>query len=151
LAYSSTNNTAKTLYRVALCTSNLGATQNNPGHPNLKHCYAKIIDDSGKLIDSLSFGLHGVGRESHPDNDSSSCKVMSQPLNHQQLQRFITAFNHQGQQPYRWGHNDCCSLLAHAISVGAQQSVPLDIALAQNRIKRSRDLSNPSSGYAQFQ
>lgn len=129
------------LYRVALCTTNLGANANHAGHPSLKHCFAKVIDANGQALTSLSFGLHGVASESYAEVNSANCQLMPQLLDQTQLQHFIDAFKQQGAQPYQWGHNDCCSLLSHAVKTGLGFAPPRHIALAENGIRRSRDLS----------
>ncbi|MFQ3220046.1 MAG: hypothetical protein ACI96W_002413 [Paraglaciecola sp.] len=132
-------------YKVMLCTSNLGASEKNSGHPRLKHCYAKIIDSMGKQVDSLSFGLQGVVSEPNVDTTSTQCETLSSSLTHAQVSNFISEYKRQGNLPYQWGKNDCCSVLAHAVKVGLDLHPAQNVATAQSGLRNSRDFSRNMS------
>ncbi|WP_394204166.1 hypothetical protein [Shewanella waksmanii] len=128
-------------YTLKLCTNNLWASANHSGHPRLKHCYAQILDQDGNLVQSLSYGLSGVGAEKQLYTASTQCQTLSSTLSSQQVTQFVESFAKQGEKAYQWGKQDCCSMVSHAVTQSLNQPVSMRVAIAQQRLQRSRDLS----------
>lgn len=123
------------IFTLWACTVNLGASPRRPGHPQLKHCFAKITDINGQAVTTYAYGRSGLAHEPYPDLAS----VRSEPiatLNAEELSKFSAAFRECGEKPYQWGRNDCCSCLQYALEQGTRTEAP---GLVR---KAARDISN---------
>ncbi len=127
-------------YRIHICTANLGASSQESGHSFLKHCYAKIENPQGEIIRTLSYGRHGVGSESYPELQSTHCEIQADHLSAQEADLFISEYERYGAQPYRWGSNDCCSLLVKTAQSALKRSPHHHIRKAAQDLRNSPEV-----------
>lgn len=127
-----------TRYYLSLCTNRLGSSAAQPGHANLKHCFAMIHRSDGSVYRSLSFGSNGVKSESNHTVNSTVCQQLPSRLSSSQIQDFIKAFESYGKHPYRWGSNDCCTVLSKSLRKSLSIKAPRSIELAVRQVKQSR-------------
>lgn len=127
-------------YRLDVCTANLGATYSKPGHPFLKHCFAKIMGSDGKVIQTLAFGRDGVLDEPYPDVASSKCETQAMNLSRLEVKAFVSDFQEQGKQIYKWGVNDCCAILSKSVKYGLNRIPAYSIRRAVIDLKNSGEI-----------
>ncbi len=127
-------------YRILTCTTNLGATDQRIGHPALKHCFAKIENPQGEVIQTLSYGYNGVGPESNTVVPSVRCEVQAAHLSAQEAEQFVREYERYGVYPYQWGSNDCCSLLVKATHAALRTPAPFHIRKSAHDIQNSPEV-----------
>ena len=127
--------------RLLTCTANLGAGPHKPGHPELKHCFAKALDTDDQPVRTWSLGLHGVAHEAFPEHESVACRAQAEDLTAADIARFDAAFEACAGQGYRWGERDCCSCLERALREGLSIEPDLAVRQAARGLARSPDLS----------
>ena len=123
-------------YDLLGCTANLGASDRRPGHPTLKHCFAKLRSEAGSDEETLAHGRSGLTEEPYPDVDSVRCRVQARGLTQAQRDRFVAAFAECAGRPYAWGVDDCCSCVETAVRQGLGEE-PSDLIRAASRGLRS--------------
>ena len=128
-------------YRLLTCTANLGAGPRKAGHPELKHCFAKVLDADGQPVRTWSLGLHGVLHESFPEHESVACRMQAEDLGEADIARFDNAFEDCAGLGYRWGERDCCSCLERAVRKGLGIEPDPTVQQAARDLARSPDLS----------
>ena len=111
-------------YRLSLCIAPLYATDHEPGHPRLKHCFVRIEDGQG-AAEYWGYGRGGLAPEPYPDQSSVHCWTRPQPLDAAGKASFMAALAESARSGYQWGRNDCCSgLLAVHRRVFAAEAPP---------------------------
>ncbi len=105
-------------YSIACRTVNLGANSRRSGHPTFKHCFAKMMDDSGKITDTFAYGRNGLTHEPYPDVQSAKCMSQADNLTVGEIASFKSSFRECADRGYTWGENDCCSCLEYAAQAG---------------------------------
>ena len=132
-------------YRLYACTADLGATPTHAGHPQLKHCFAKLVDADGTVVRTWAFGPGGMVPEPYPDLESVACRIQGQGLNEAAVRRFHAALGRCDARGYQWGENDCCACLEQAVRDGLDM-VPDDrIRQAARAIAAAPDLSSAAA------
>jgi len=126
-------------YRLSLCTAPLYATDRKPGHPRLKHCFARIEDADG-AAEYWGYGRNGLAPEPYPDQPSVQCWARPQPLNERQRAVFMQALAETLREGYQWGHNDCCSGLLAAHRQAFAEDAPPAISEAARDLAASPEL-----------
>jgi len=127
-------------YRIDVCTSNLNANNSSQGEPVLKHCFAKIIDGTGKLIKTYAFGRRGVADEPYVVHESVRCAIQAEDISTAQISDFESTFSNLGRQPYQWGKHDCCAILNKAVKQGLDTKPQRSIDQAAADIRYSREI-----------
>jgi hypothetical protein len=128
-------------YRLQSCTTNLGAAYGKTGHPSLKHCFARLLDERGAVVATWALGLHGVVAESNGSHPSVVCYTEAEALSRDAADGFDEAFRQCDARPYAWGSNDCCSCLRQALQDGMGIQASQALQSAARDIARSTDLS----------
>jgi hypothetical protein len=126
-------------YAVEICASNLGATDRDSGNAILKHCFLKIVDGSGGIVETLAFGPGGVSAESYPDVPSVRCYVHAAGLNAPAVAEVERRFHACADRGYSWADNNCCSCAIEAVESALGVSCDAAIREAATTIEESPD------------
>lgn len=115
---------AHPIYWLHACTINLGATDDEPGHPRLKHCLVEVRDGRGRLLRRLSIGREGLGAEAYAHVASRRCGEQATSMSALELGRFERALRGCAEAGYLWGERDCCSCIERAFARGLGLDAP---------------------------
>jgi len=103
-------------YKLLHCTSNLGASKQHRGHPLLKHCFIKIINSEGKMLNTVAFGKAGLTAEPYAHLPSTECTVQISGLSARELDHYLSHVQQLAEVPYQWKTHNCCSILNKALT-----------------------------------